>query len=236
MKMMPITIHLNRIMRGMPRHPLGPLEPEDMNDEGTDALRLAIIERAIMDLKIGIIATNIMTSEKIAMAVTPQLLNRMYNYRHEAFRFMRSAREFLKSVWCDTLAMDTNVDYLVSETVFNSQRCSAMLKQPYDLYVIRNKVPIPFATVRECMDCTLLGLTAIMPPSLLGHIREDPETGIKTILFTRKAQRQPMIKYFGIERPWFGPGRWSPDAEALYARRVSLENNANYNERRIEDD
>lgn len=235
MKMMPITIRLNRIMRGMPR-PLTPLEPEDMDDAGTDALRLAVIERAIMDLKIGIIASAIMDSDKIAKAITPEIHNRLYNYRHEAYKQMKSAREFLKSKWCDTLAMDTNVDYLVSETIFNSQKCAVMLKQPYDLYIIRSKTPTQYITVRECMDFTLLGITAIMPPSLLGHIREDPETGIHTIMFTRKAQRQPMIKYFGVERPYFGPGPWDPDIDALYTRRVTLESNANYNERKAQDE
>ena len=229
MKMMPTTIRLNRIMRWMPR-PLTPLKPEDMDDAGTDALRLAVIELAINDLKTGIIASQIMDSEKIAKAVSPEIHARLYNYRHEAYKQMKSAREFLKSKWCDTLAMETNVDYLVSEMIFNSQKCAAMLKQPYDLYIIRNKVPVPYATISECMDCTLLGITAIMPPSLLGHIREDPETGFHTILFTRKIQRQPTIKYFGIERPYFGPGPWEPDAEAMYARRIFIENN--YNERR----
>ena len=235
MKMMPISIRLNRITRGMPS-PYLPLAPEKMNDEGTDALRIAVIERAINDLKIGSVATQIITSEKIAKAVDPQIQNRLYNYRHNASKNMKSAQDFLKSKWCDTLAMGTNVDYLTSETLFNSQRCAEMLRQPYDLYIIRNKVPVPFATVMECMDCTLLGITSIMPPSLLGHIREDPETGIHTILFTRKAQRQPLIKYFGIERPTFGRGAWSPDVKALYARRVSIENSANGYERRFDDD
>lgn len=232
---MPITIRMNRLMQGTTQ-PFTPLTPQTMNDKGADALRIAVIERAIQDMKTGIIANEIMTSEKIAQSVTPEIRNRMYNYRHDAFRLMKSAREFLKSKWCDTLAMDTNVDYLVSETIFNSHKCAAMLKQPYDLYIVHGKRPVPFAAVRECMDCTLLGITAIMPTSLLGHIREDPETGIHTILFTRKAKRQPLIKYFGIERPYFGRGPWNPDTEALYTRRVSLENNANYNERRSSED
>lgn len=236
MRMMPISIRLNRIMRGSP-NPYLPISPEEMDDTGTDALRFAVIERAIADLKIGIVANQVMTSEKIAKADTPQIQNRLYNYRHNALRYMKSAQEFLKSKWCDTLAMDTNVDYLVSETIFNSQRCAQMLKQPYDLYIIRSKTPpIPFATVKECMDCTLLGLTAIMPPSLLGHIREDTETGVHTILFTRKVQRQPIVKYFGVERPCFGNAKWSLDIQALYARRISMEKNGNINERRWADD
>lgn len=231
---MPITIRMNRLMQGMTQ-PYTPLTPQTMDDKGADALRLAVIERAIQDMKTGIIVQQIMTTDRIAKAVTQQIHNRMYNYRHDALRLLRSAQDFLKSNWCDTLGMGINIDYLTSESIFNSHQCAALLRRPYTLYIVKGKQLVPYLTVTEAMNCTLLGITAIMPPSLLGHIREDPITGIHTILFTRKVQKQPLIKYFGIEK--FSQKCESEiDIDALYKRRITMENNPTYDERRFEDE
>lgn len=232
--MMPITMRLNRDLRGRPL-PTRRLTPETMNDAGADALRMAVIERALWDLKTGIIVTRILTTEKLNMACSAAVKNRLYNYRHTALREMKSARAFLASPWCDTLGMGTDINYLVGETIFNSHKCGMILQQPYTVYTVKNRDITPFLVLKECMDATLLGITNIMPPSLLSHIRTDPNTDVRTILFTQKAKGQPRVKYFGIERSAFGHDQ-DPDVNALYKRRVAIENNMLYSGRPKDDE
>ena len=151
MKVFPIQINRDGRCHYFRYGPLPPypLTPQTMTDIGTDALRLAVIERAIMDLKCGLIASRLMTSAKLAMAASRDIHDRLYNFRHDAYKFLKSAKESLNSAWCDTLGMGVDIKYLVHETEVNSNYCSELLQRPYTIYLLKGRQIIPFLSVRE---------------------------------------------------------------------------------------
>ena len=193
---------------------------KETSDEGIDNLRLAVLERACLDIKAGIVMELALPVHSLSLIDDAKTRTRLYELRQELIREKKRALEFMGTEWAKELGFNLDVDALRRETEITSVEIANILLRPYRLFTVKKKGLEPFLDTRQLVQICLTGMTRITPYGLLSHIFTDRRTGLHTVLFSVTLKGGPTVRYFGVELTEFGAPDFDP--RPIYKRRLKM--------------